>query len=182
MTNRQGAIRQPKKPAVIHKRKPRVEFTPEVKALFLETLMESGNVSASAKVADVDRHACYYHRADDPLFAAAWDEAMDISVDSLESEARRRGVQGVEKPVYQGGKEVGVIREFSDTLLIFLLKGARPDKYKERVEINEAKVRGMLDNSILPELLAIVQEESEPAAYERILVRCRQKAEAGRSG
>jgi len=38
------------------------------------------------------------------------------------------------KPVYHGGKRVGFIREYSDVLLIFLLKGLRPAKYRERVE------------------------------------------------
>ena len=37
-------------------------------------------------------------------------------------------------PVYYQGKEVGQIRKFSDTLLIFLLKGARPETYRERHE------------------------------------------------
>jgi hypothetical protein len=54
--------------------------------------------------------------------------------DQLEQEARRRAHDGVRKPVYQGGKRVGYIQEYSDTLLIFLLKGLRPEKYRERFE------------------------------------------------
>jgi hypothetical protein len=42
---------------------------------------------------------------------------------------------------------VGVIREYSDTLLIFLLKGLRPAKYRERydvaVEAGESLVQAM---------------------------------------
>lgn len=54
--------------------------------------------------------------------------------DRLEREAMRRAHEGVRKPVYQGGKRVGFIQEYCDTLLIFLLKGLRPEKYREWFE------------------------------------------------
>lgn len=59
----------------------------------------------------------------------------------MEQEAFRRAVEGTEKPVFgsmgfrMGSGEIGRVREYSDTLLIFLLKGARPEKYRERTEI-----------------------------------------------
>ncbi len=43
---------------------------------------------------------------------------------------------GVLRPVFQGGKHVGDIREYSDTLLQFLLKGERPEKFRERYEVS----------------------------------------------
>ena len=58
--------------------------------------------------------------------------AMDIV---LEPEAIRRAVDGVEKAVYYRGAQVGVEREYSDTLLIFLLKGWKADRYTERREV-----------------------------------------------
>ena len=58
--------------------------------------------------------------------------AMDIV---LEPEAIRRAVEGVEKAVYYQGEPVGTVREYSDTLLIFLLKGWKSDRYKERREV-----------------------------------------------
>ncbi len=42
----------------------------------------------------------------------------------------RRAVDGVDEPVYQGGKKVGSITRYSDTLLIFLLKANR-DKFRQ---------------------------------------------------
>ena len=39
----------------------------------------------------------------------------------------------MEEPVFYQGEVVGSVRKFSDTLLMFLLKGNRPDKYKDRV-------------------------------------------------
>jgi hypothetical protein len=43
----------------------------------------------------------------------------------------RRGVTGYDKPVYQQGRLVGTVREYSDTLLIFALKARAPDRYRE---------------------------------------------------
>ena len=55
----------------------------------------------------------------------------------LEEEARRRAYVGFDEPVFGSGGhgigtvQVGVIRKYSDTLLIFLLKGIRPGKFRE---------------------------------------------------
>src|SRR5574337_1699712 len=68
-----------------------------------------------------------------PDFSAAWDAALELGTDSLEDEAVRRAHEGTLKPVYQGGKKVGTIREYSDTLLIFMLKARRPERFKERL-------------------------------------------------
>lgn len=68
------------------------------------------------------------------MYAAAFADAQDDAADSLEAEATRRARLGVSEPIYQGGKLVGYKRNFSDTLLIFLLKGLRPEKFKDRHE------------------------------------------------
>ena len=102
------------------------------KERFLRALAQKGTVTAAAKAAAISRQHVYKWRESDPVFAKAWDEALDEAVDHMEAEARRRAVDGVLKPVYQGGQRVGTIREYSDTLLIFLLKGAKPEKYRER--------------------------------------------------
>jgi len=99
---------------------------------FITSLAKCGNVSVAVKTARIGRRTAYEHRASDKVFAAAWEEALECAGDLLEEEARRRAQDGVLKPVWHKGEEVGKVREYSDTLLIFLLKGAKPDKYKER--------------------------------------------------
>lgn len=106
---------------------------------FLAALAATGNVSGSARSAGVGRRTAYDRRAADESFAAAWGEAMETACDALEAEARRRAHDGVRKPVYQGGKKVGEIREYSDTLLIFLLKGRRREVFGDRVK-NEVEM------------------------------------------
>lgn len=104
------------------------------KAIFLAELARVGIVGAACAKAKVGRTTAYKTRDEDEAFQAAWDAALDDAVDTMEAEAWRRGTKGVLKPVYQGGKRVGGIREYSDTLLIFMLKGARPEKYRDRQE------------------------------------------------
>ena len=87
----------------------------------------------SAQKVGVGRRTVYEWLADEQ-FKALYNEAHEDALDQLEEEARRRAVDGVLKPVYQRGRLVGRIREYSDTLLITLLKGKRPDTFRERFE------------------------------------------------
>jgi len=41
-------------------------------------------------------------------------------------------LEGVEKPIFQKGKQVGVVRQRSDRLLAFLLAALSPGKYGRR--------------------------------------------------
>lgn len=102
--------------------------------VFLETLQATGNVSGSARAAGIDRTTAYEHRGRHPDFASRWEAAVEEATDGLETEARRRAVEGVEKPVYQGGELVGTVQEYSDTLLLALLKAHRPDKFRDKFQ------------------------------------------------
>lgn len=104
---------------------------------FLAAYAKCGNLTAAAELAKTSRRNHYDWLAKDE-YRAAFDAAHEEACDVLETEARRRAVEGTERPVYQGGKQVGKVREFSDVLLIFLLKGARPEKYRERQAIEHA--------------------------------------------
>jgi hypothetical protein len=110
-------------------------FTPKKREAFLEALATTGNVRSAAKSAHTSTRTAYYFRKENPAFAAAWEEALDAAMDIvLEPEAMRRAVDGITKPIYHQGKKIDSVREYSDTLLIFLLKGGRPAKYRERYE------------------------------------------------
>ena len=114
----------------------RTKLTAENKKRFTEALVETGgNVTAAAKAINVRRETAYWHRNNDPLFALAWDDAVEAGTAALEQEAYRRAFGGTKKPVYQAGKLVGHIKEYSDTLTIFLLKARRPEVYRERYDV-----------------------------------------------
>jgi hypothetical protein len=97
------------------------------RATFLAALEASGNVSAAAHRAGVHRCTAYRHRAGESDFRAAWDEALEVALDALEAEARRRALEGWEEPVFHEGKICGHIRKYADRLLMMLLKAYRPE-------------------------------------------------------
>jgi hypothetical protein len=93
----------------------RIKLTVEKKQQFLAALADFPNVSAAAEKVAVSRVTLYEHRANDPDFAAAWDAALDEGIEKVEATALKRGLAT------------------SDTLLIFMLKAYRPEKYRENI-------------------------------------------------
>ena len=109
---------------------------------FLAAYAECGNITLAAKMAKIDRTQHYRWLAD-PEYAEQFQAAEEQAVEMLEKEARRRAVEGLKKknsikrkPIIdpETGEQY-VEHEYSDSLLIFLLKGARPEKYRDRHEI-----------------------------------------------
>ncbi len=96
------------------------------KAAFLKAFRDTGIVRAACVAAGIDRSTAYDERRRSKTFAKAWDEAKEDAADTLEAVARQRATAKIEP---------------SDTLLIFLLKGMRPEVYRERYEVNINVVR-----------------------------------------
>ncbi len=103
------------------------------KRAFLAAYSQCGSLTHAARAAKINR-CTHYRWLKDQEYSAAFGEAREEAADALEMEARRRAVEGIEEPVFYKGEVCGTIRKYSDTLLIFLLKGVRPEKYRERTE------------------------------------------------
>ena len=124
------------------------------KPIFLAFLARNRNVTLSAQEAGIARATAYDALRTDKVFAAAWEDAQEQATDVLEREAWRRASEGVEQPVFYQGKVCGHVQKYSDVLLIFLLKGARPDRYREqlatpaagRAEEADAALEGFLNS------------------------------------
>jgi hypothetical protein len=136
----------------------------EADEVFLSALAECGHVGKSAKAAGYCRRTVYARRQKDTRFAELWDKAAEIGVAGLEDEARRRAFEGWHEPVHFQGRATGKIRKYSDTLLIFLLKAARPEKYRDnaRVEVT-GDGGGALTVSVISfvDALAARQEQAQ---------------------
>jgi hypothetical protein len=87
----------------------------EWRPAFIAGLRNGGNVRAAALAAGVDRHTVYRAREASPEFAQEWTDALEDACDILEAVATERA------------------KASSDTLLIFLLKAHRPEKYRDQV-------------------------------------------------
>jgi hypothetical protein len=117
--------------------------------LFISELRATGgNVTLSCEIAGISKRAAYDWRESDVEFAADWNEAVESGTEDLESEARRRALIGVDEPVFYQGEACGTVKKYSDTLLIFLLKGRRPDKYRDNVTIKVEDVDRAIESEL----------------------------------
>ncbi len=99
---------------------------------FLIVLSQKANVTEACEAIGVSNQALYEYKKEHPTFASKWVSTVDQALDKLEQEAWRRASDGVDKPVHYKGERVDTIREYSDALLMFLLRGHRPNIYRER--------------------------------------------------
>ncbi len=135
-TNPIGGIRHPKKRA------------------FLAAIARTCNIVRAAEIVGMDRDNHYLWLKKDKAYKSAFAEAYERGLDVLESEAVRRAHEGTCKPIFHAGKRAmdieldkhgkpklvdgkqveipAVVREYDTTLLIFLLNGGRPQKYRQR--------------------------------------------------
>lgn len=123
-------------------RTPKKRSKPDWAPKLLLKLAETANIKAACKAAKVGRTAFYGRRETDAVFAKAVQEALEEATDDLELEARRRAKDGTQKPVYYQGLKCGVINEYSDTLMIFLLKAHRPEKFRDKVKVEHGGIGG----------------------------------------
>lgn len=112
--------------------------TSEKRSEFLSALADCGNVADAARQTGIARNALYLWKRDDPGFAEEWEAALTAGGENLEEEAIRRARDGWEEPVWYKGDQVGTVRRYSDTLLIFLLKGLMPGKYGDRHRVEHS--------------------------------------------
>lgn len=94
--------------------------TPKKGDRLLDKLAKGYSITAACKAEGIGRQSYYDWRNADSAFAAAADEAIESGTDLLEDEAKRRavGLSG------------------SDTLLIFLLKARRREKYSDKSTVD----------------------------------------------
>ena len=105
------------------------------KLLYLRALPRVFTPSAALKLAGCSHVHLYRWREHDAEFGLKELEARTQVADQLEAEAIRRAYKGVRKPVFQGGLLAGHVTEYSDALLMFMLKGLRPEKYRDRADV-----------------------------------------------
>jgi len=143
------------------------------KRAYLKALEQVGAITVAADSAGISRLTPLDWRAKDPDFVAAEQTALSNFADRLEREAVRRAVRGIRKKKFTGKGEAVIDpdtgeqyieREFSDTLLIFMLKGARPDKYKDRLDVRVAKEEAELDERFTKLVEALANRTEEGVA------------------
>lgn len=145
-------------------------LTAQKRKLFLAAYVECGAITSAAKATSVCE-TLHYKWLADPAYAAAFAEAEKQAINRLEAELFRRVYEGTEEPVvYQGelcyrkdknGKLTDkplTIRRKSDTLLIFALKGKKPEVYRDNFK-GEITHTGVMAISPGPDLSKLNDEQ-----------------------
>lgn len=142
------------------------EIEDDKKRRFLRAYSVTGVITRAARLANIDRTSPYREGwNDDEQFQKALEVAKLAAADSLISEAWRRGVEGVEKPTgWYMGEPGGVVREYSDKLLVKLLHAsAKGDLFRDRVDVRSSNINFNiedLDRLPAPVLAAVAKGTS----------------------
>ena len=108
------------------------------RAGFLLCFEYAGTVTAACEMLHVSRTTVYEEKQRNEDFAVAWADVEERSTERMELEAYRRAVLGTTKPMLSAGKIVTTVQEFSDSLLMFMLKARRPERYRENVTVKHS--------------------------------------------
>lgn len=110
--------------------------TPQVDQLrFLQRISRGDTFFEACEYCEVDRLVVEEWKKD-KTFTRRLSLAMEDAADLLEKEARRRAVDGIEKGVYFKGEKCDTEVQYSDSLMMFLLKGRRRSVFGEAIDIN----------------------------------------------
>lgn len=142
--------KKPKKPVEV---KPDLSWLDEYEIkhqkqrMFLAALSVTGNPTWAERGAGVTRKAHYEWLKREGVeydkYRAAAEDARARACENLEMIAHKRATEGIEVKKWHAGKVVGYDNVKSDILLIFLMKGAMPKKYRDNMTL-DGKLEGAL--------------------------------------
>jgi Bacteriophage Sf6, terminase small subunit-like len=115
------------------------------KHAFLEAFAHWGIISHACRLAGIgSRNTIYAWLEHDEAFAMRYREAEQASLGVLEREAFRRATEGTpyKRTSYWHGEPVGTDEktEYSDALMVTLLRARAPERYRDNVNVNVSQV------------------------------------------
>lgn len=125
---------------------------------FLHAYSLTGSLQHAEMASKISRQNHYLWMREDPTYKERFDRARVEAIDSLESEAFKRAMQG------------------SDTLLMFLLKGNAPGKYRDSMKIDNNTTVTHIHKDIdidsltakdCEEILTLLAERAKPQLEEK---------------
>jgi len=142
-------------------------LTKELKMVFLRAYARHGIASDGTLAAGITYRTFYRWQKEDEVFSEDCKTALMMANDLMEREARRRAIDGFERPIIYQGEVTGEYTDFSDSLLTTLMKGNKPEKYKERTQLSGSVGRPMtLDEEtkedVVASILGMVQNKPDP--------------------
>jgi hypothetical protein len=108
------------------------------KRRFLAAFAQCGSVGTAAKQAKVhwSTHYKWLREEDNVAYTEAFNRARDIAGDLAEGEIYRRAFLGFDHPVIYEGEITDNYKSYSDNLAMFWLKGLKPERYRDNVNLS----------------------------------------------
>jgi hypothetical protein len=98
-------------------------------AAFLAAFRVMPLISKAAEAARIGRRRHYHWLAEDQEYRRVFEETEEMAYGQIHDEAVSRAVEGWLEPVFYQGRQCGVVRRYSDSLLMLLLTLKMPEKY-----------------------------------------------------
>ncbi len=106
-------------------------WTAEKQIHFIEALAATKCVDEACRRVGMSDTSAYElrHRPCGKAFARAWDIALESQLDRVEQGAVERSINGVARPIFYKGEQVGEWRHYDERLTMFLLRSRRSARY-----------------------------------------------------
>lgn len=111
-------------------------WTAERQVLFIEALAATKCVDEACRRVGMSDTSAYElrNRPCGAAFRKAWDMALEIKLDRVEASAIERSINGVPRPIFYKGEQVGEYRHFDERLTMFLLRSRRAHRYGKWID------------------------------------------------
>lgn len=114
------------------------------KAYFATIAANGGFRNRAAAAIGIDKSTPHQWLADHPELREQYDkamaEALEQAAENLMAEVTRRGQEGILEPVFYKGRKVGLVRKYSDTLLMFRLNAMGHGTRQSAVSFDAARL------------------------------------------
>lgn len=146
MSDTTTAKKAPRQPRQSRRRGQRLEEQQRAaaQATFLASFAQTANFTAACRDAGVDRSTAYRWQEHDEAFALRYRQAEGEANDVIRGAIFRRAIEGIDKPLHYQGRlvkdeygEPATVKEYSDTLLIFLAKARMPE-FREKQQVEQS--------------------------------------------
>ena len=116
-------------------------WTPDRQHDFVAALAASGCVAEACRAVGMTPTSAYRlpARPDAGAFRQAWDIALDFAIRRLSDAAVSRALNGVSRPVFYQGEQIGERRHYDEKLTMFLLRYRDPTRYGAWLDSMEAR-------------------------------------------
>jgi hypothetical protein len=111
-------------------------WTAQRQVRFIEALAATKCVDEACRRVGMSDTSAYElrNRSCGAAFARAWDIALECQLDRVEQSAVERSINGVARPIFYKGEQVGEYRHHDERLTMFLLRSRRPARYGKWIE------------------------------------------------